>query len=310
MRRAAPDAPCPERLLAEADRLLEAQARRGVAVLAFGDPAYPARLLDLGDPPPVLFVRGTLPATPTLAVVGTRALDAAGERVTRLCAQAGLDAGRAIVSGGALGADTVAHLEAVEAGVPTVAVLGSGLDLPFPSENVRLFERVAANGAVVSELLPSHPSNRWTFPRRNRLVAALAHDVVVSRAPRKSGALITADLAFKLGRPVWCAPGDPTDPLAAGTLDLLARGARPVLSRQAFAKALGATAAPARAEPELPAGSPDATAVLAALAGGPSDADSLAEATRLPARRLATVLTELELDERVRREGASFVRVR
>ncbi len=311
VRKVPPDAPCPERLLAEAERLLEAQARRGVRVVVPGHVDWPERLADLPDPPALLFVRGTLPAGPSLAVVGTRGLDAAGERVTRLCARAGLDAGRLIVSGGALGADTVAHREALEAGAPTVAVLGSGLDHPFPPENERLFDRIAANGAVVSELLPSQASTRWTFPKRNRLVAALAHDVVVTRAPRRSGALITAALAAKLGRPVWCVPGDPTDPSAAGTLDLLEHGARAVVSQAAFARALGAVTSPVRPEPPLALqGPPEVVAVLSALGAGPLDLDALAEATGLAARTLAGVLTELELDGRVRRQGASVVRVR
>jgi DNA processing protein len=309
VRRAAADAPCPPRLLDEAERLLARLQQQGVTVLACGAAGYPARLLDLSDPPPLLFVRGALPEGPSLAVVGTRRLDAAGERVTRLCAQAGLDAGRLIVSGGAAGADTLAHEAALEAGAPTIAVLGSGLDHPFPSENARLFDRIAERGAVVSELLPAVRSNRWTFPRRNRLVAALAHDVVVTRAPARSGALITARLAAELGRPVWCVPGDPTDPSAEGTLDLLARGARPVVGREAFAQALGASPG---VPPVVPTdtGTPDEVAVLGALLSGACDLDTLAERTRLASRHLAAVLTGLELDGRVRRVGASFVRSR
>lgn len=307
VRQAAPDAPCPERLLGEADRLLEGLHRRGVAVLGFRGPGYPARLLDLSDPPPLLFVRGRLPEGSMLAVVGTRRLDAAGERVTRLCAEAGLDAGRVLLSGGAAGADTVAHETALAAGVPTVAVVGNGFDHPFPAENVRLFDRIAEQGAVVTELLPHVEAARWTFPRRNRLVAALAHDVVVSRAPARSGALITAGQAFELGRPVWCVPGDPTDPTAEGTLGLLDRGARPVVSREAFARALGAVEAPPRAA--VPAtGDPDELAVLAALAAGPCDLDTLVETTHLASRRLAAALTGLELGGMVARRGASFQR--
>lgn len=317
VRRAAPDAPCPPRLLEEAERLLLRMEQQGVTVLGYRAKGYPARLLDLPDPPPLLFVRGVLPEGPMLAVVGTRRLDAAGERVSRLCAQAGLDAGRVIVSGGAAGADTVAHETALEAGAPTVAVLGSGIDHPFPSENERLFDRVAERGAVVSELLPHELSTRWTFPRRNRLVAALAHDVVVTRAPARSGALITARLAAKLGRPVWCVAGDPTDPSAVGTLDLLARGAHPVVGREAFAKALGASStapgACGAATPGAPVadtGTPDEVAVLAVLRAGPCDLDTLAERTCLASRSLSAVLTGLELEGRVKRAGASFVRVR
>jgi len=309
VRQAAPDAPCPEPLLADADRLAERLRRSGVAILGFRKPGYPSRLLELADPPPLLFVRGTLPEGPMLAVVGTRRLDAAGERVTRLCARAGLDAGRVLLSGGAAGADTVAHLTALEAGAPTVAVVGNGFDHPFPAENTRLFDRIAEHGAVVTELLPHVAAARWTFPKRNRLVAALAHDVVVSRAPGRSGALITADLAIGLGRPVWCVAGDPTDPTAVGTLELLERGARPVVSREAFARALGAGDVAARPAPPE-SGSPDERVVLAALADGPCDLDTLAERTRLSARHLAGVVTGLELEGRVRRAGASFLRTR
>jgi DNA processing protein len=293
----------------------EARARageleaRGVRLLCLCDDAYPAPLRDLPDPPPLLFIQGALPARwDAVGVVGTRQLDDYGRRASVWVARTAVEAGRLVVSGGALGADTVAHQEALAAGGVTVAVLGSGLSELAPPSNRALFERIARDGgALISEFLPEQTPARWTYPKRNRLVAALSDPLVVTRAPMKSGALITARLALGLGRAVWATQGELFDELGAGCSALLDEGARALSSRRAFCDALGHPRAGQERPPAdawMDALSPDARRVARRLAQSAADQDELIQATGLDARRLGVALAELEIDGRIHRQGA------
>jgi DNA processing protein len=338
---AAPGVEPPAAVWACTDDLLGSLERSGTRVTALGEPGYPAALLELPDPPPFLLVRGELPAdwARAVAVVGTRDLDQYGERVTALVAGAAALAGHLVVSGGAAGADTVAHRTALERGGRTVAVLGSGFDHPFPPENVTLFTEIAEKGgAVITEYLPQVHPDRFTFPQRNRLVAALSREVVVTRAPASSGALITARLARGLQRRVWAVVGDLFDPAAAGCHALLGEGALPWASPAVFLRALGlapalasrlasslpggaalraAGAASRRARPAFaaqaamsapPALPPDLDeeerAVAALLMSEAFDLDELSARTTIPIRRLSPVLTRLELRGLIARKGS------
>lgn len=164
---------------------------------------YPRSLLALGEPPPVLFVRGRTSWVdrPALAIVGARESDEEGLAMAARLAWLASDAGLVVVSGGAHGIDAAAHLAAIECGT-TVAVAATGVDVAFPADHASLFERVANTGAVVSELLPGTLPRKSFFPTRNRIIAALASAVVVVRGTSKSGALITAKWALRLDRPL------------------------------------------------------------------------------------------------------------
>jgi len=193
--------------------------------LVKGDAGYPQRLLDLSDPPEELHVHGRYPEVPMIAIVGSRNADPTARRFVSGLAGEIVDRGYGIVSGGALGIDTAAHRGALEAGGVSVAVIGSGFDFLYPEANRELFAELADQGAVVSEFHPSQPPTKWTFPRRNRIIAVLARAVIVAQAGERSGALITARNARELGIPVGAVPGPAGDSRHRGTHQLLRGGA-------------------------------------------------------------------------------------
>jgi DNA processing protein len=188
---------------------------------------YPGRFEKLSDPPSVLRVRGQMADVPLVAIVGTRHPE---KRMVRFAAELASQLATrhiGIVSGGALGIDTAAHRGALDAGGVTVAVLGSGFEFIFPEKNRTLFEEIAKNGGAVVSEFPDHtPPARWTFPKRNRLVAAMAGAVVVVQAPLRSGSMITARISKGIGVPLGAIPGAPTDHLSTGCNRLIQGGAR------------------------------------------------------------------------------------
>jgi DNA processing protein len=209
----------------EADRIVARLERAGLTVLTIDEPAYPTRLRALEEPPPVLFVRGSLDAlssTHAVAVVGTRRPTEAGRRIASRIADAVARMDACVVSGLALGIDGAAHAAVVAAGRPTVAVLGSGHDRLFPRAHIRLAEAIVeAGGALVSELPPDASPSKGTFPRRNRVISGLAEATVVVEAAARSGALITARWALEQGRECFLVPGSIDAPASAGCLAFL-----------------------------------------------------------------------------------------
>ena len=194
---------------------------------------YPARLRELRNLPPVLFVWGdetVLLREAQIAVVGTRKASAYGLRVASLLTEALAKSGMVVVSGGALGVDSAAHEGALRAGGKTIAVLGCGLGTDYLRENGGLRRRIAQNGAVISEFLPYAPASRTTFPLRNRVISALAPGTVVIEAGEHSGSLITARCAMEQGRDLFAVPGDVISSAFTGANRLIRDGAKPVFS--------------------------------------------------------------------------------
>lgn len=197
----------------------------GIGVLVYGTSEYPDRLNHLADPPPVLFVLGKagLLTKKCTAVVGSRRATPYGRRVSRGLGGSLVAQGRCVVSGMAMGIDAEAHKGALPG--PTAAVLGSGVDVVSPPRNRALYQTILEHGAVVSEFAPGVRAEPHHFPRRNRIIAALATDVIIVEASRRSGALITAEIALNLGREVHAVPGPIDRPTSEGTNRLLADGA-------------------------------------------------------------------------------------
>jgi DNA processing protein len=280
----------------------------GARVVPLGSPAYPARLLELVDPPPVLFLRGRteLLDGPAVAVVGSRRATDYGRRIATRLAEALARGGVVVVSGFALGVDGEAHRAALAAGGGTIAVLGSGPDVVHPRAHARLFREVTARGLIVTEFAPATFPLPHHFPRRNRIMAALAHAVVVVEAAERSGALITARHALDLGRDVLAVPGPIDAPTSAGANALIRDGAQPVLGAEDLFRALDLPAPVAA--PAAPSGT-DASAVWAALDAGPAGVDEVAARSGLSARRALAALSLLELDGwAVQSGGARFAR--
>ena len=238
------------------------------------DAGYPAGLLALEHPPDPLWIDGDASALAprTVAIVGTRRMTAYGERVARELAGACAGAGVAVVSGFAQGIDSAAHRGALDAGGRTVAVLGEGIALFLATVRGRrrtLVPRVRASGALVSQYAPNFCAQPWTFAKRNATIAALAEAVVVIEAGQVSGALITAQDARRLGRPLFAVPGPIGSAASIGTNALIACGeARALVSVAALLDALGVATRTATGVRDDP--------VLEALASGALDFDSLA----------------------------------
>lgn len=265
--------PC-AREVAEAE--LAAGHHAGARLLAAGSSDYPAALLDLPDPPPLLWCLGdpALLARPCVALVGARNASSLGTRMARHLAGGLSEAGITVVSGLARGIDTAAHMASLEGG--TVAVMAGGVDVVYPPENASLAQEIAERGARLSEQpMGLRPLARH-FPRRNRLVSGLARAVVVVEAAAKSGSLITAGLALDQGRDVLAVPGHPFDARASGANMLIRDGATLVRSAADVLAALEAlpgaedAAADAAQAGDVAAAEP-ATPVPAAAAGAPPD---------------------------------------
>lgn len=240
-----------------AARELERAEALGVRFVLQGGPGYPARLLHLDDPPPVIALAGDprLLARRMVAVVGARNASAAGMALTREIARDLAAAGLCVVSGLARGIDAAAHEGALTVDGATLAVLACGLDVAYPPENARLQERIRRHGLLLSERpLGAVPKARH-FPARNRLIAALAELVLVVEAAERSGSLVTARFAAELGREVAAVPGSPADARHRGTNRLLREGAHLVESAADVLALLGdrpAPPAPRRRRPPQP----------------------------------------------------------
>jgi DNA processing protein len=209
-------------------------AAAGLEAVCRHDGAYPTGLSELEDAPRVLFVRGDVGAlrdvdtTPAVAIVGGRQASTYALEVALELGRALAVAGVPVVSGLALGVDAAAHRGTLGGRGRAIAVLASGADVPYPRRHRDLYERIAASGAVVSEMPPGTPAKKWAFPARNRIMAGLARMTVVVEAADPSGSLITSDFARDLGRSVAAVPGRVTSQIARGTNGLLRDGAIPI----------------------------------------------------------------------------------
>lgn len=206
--------------------------RGGIQVITIADPIYPRLLKMIPAPPPVFYVRGTLLPEDDLAIamVGTRRSTSYGREVTSRIAAGLAEAGVTVVSGLARGIDGAAHHAALKAGGRTFAVLGSGVDIIYPSEHDGLALQIIENGALISDYAPGRKPDAPNFPARNRIISGLSLGVVVIEAPSRSGALITVDFAADQGREVFVVPGSVLSDNSAGCLRLLRDGARVVAS--------------------------------------------------------------------------------
>jgi len=288
-----------------------------IAAIPGNDPAYPVALTTIADPPPVLWTRGHADAlrAPAVAIVGSRAASPYGLAVAEQLAGDLAASGLVIVSGLARGVDSAAHRGALAVGGVTVAVLGSGGDVIYPSEDAALAKAMEATVAVVSELVPGTGPQQWFFPLRNRIISGLARAVVVIEAGEKSGSLITARCALDQGRDVLAVPGNVLSGRNRGAHGLLRDGAKIVESADDILEELGMRrsggAGAGAADGE--SGSDTASVadpILACLVPGEaSDLDEIAGRSGLATPRLLPRLFELELLGKVRRVGGGrFVR--
>ena len=219
--------------MSRAEQILEKCQRKNIGIITIQDAAYPDRLRQIPDPPPVLYVRGSLPyldEMPAIAVVGTRKASPYGIKMAMRIGQEITACGGCVVTGLALGIDGAAAKGALMENGPCVGVLGTAVDVNYPAANMALIDDVAAVGAVVSEFPPGYPTRPDNFPRRNRIMSGLSCGTCVVEAPVRSGALITADLALEQGRDLFAVPGNADSAASAGTNALIRDCARAVTS--------------------------------------------------------------------------------
>jgi len=208
-------------------RTMEWADKNGYEIVTISDHNYPAALRDLYDPPPFLFLKGTVTDADSraMAMVGSRNATEYGRSMATRIAGDMARHGVTVVSGMALGIDAASHRGALEAGGRTIAVLGSGIDVVYPRENKKLYAQIVEQGAVISEFFPGVDPNPGHFPRRNRIIAGLSRGVIVIEAGEKSGALLTADMALAYGRELFAVPGNVSSRLSVGANELLKSGA-------------------------------------------------------------------------------------
>jgi DNA processing protein len=284
------------------ERALAWLEQPGCAIVTLADSAFPRLLLEIADPPPLLYCRGRaeLLNSPALAVVGSRNATAQGASNAEQFARSFSAAGLTIVSGLAQGIDAAAHRGGLTAPGSTIAVLGTGVDVVYPQANAALAAEIAERGLLVSEYALGTKALGHNFPRRNRLISGLAQGCLVVEAALASGSLITARAAAEQGREVFALPGSIHSPLSKGCHALIKSGAKlaesaeDVLSELAAFRRTGF--ASTRAAP-APAGSADP--LLEHMGFDPVDVDSLCARAGLPAERVSAELLRLELDGRI-----------
>ncbi len=288
------------------DGEMEKLERHGVQVVVCEDPVYPSRLKEIYDYPPVLYVKGNLPAQdePCLAVVGTRRPTIYGRQVTEEIVTDLVRSKITIVSGLARGIDSVAHRAALDAGGKTIAVFASGLDITYPRENTRLAQSIMGHGALVSEHPLGVKPRPESFPLRNRIMSGLSLGILVVEAGERSGALITAHQAVEQNREVFAIPGSILSPASQGTNRLIQEGAKLVRNYTDILQELNLTIIVQQAEMRefSPANDAEA-AILKQLGPEPNHIDEICRRSGLTMPEVSSTLAMLELRGIARQVG-------
>ncbi|HET7596083.1 MAG TPA: DNA-processing protein DprA [Burkholderiales bacterium] len=282
-------------------------------VVTLGDPRYPQSLLQIPDPPPLLYVKGRTERLngPALSIVGSRHATPHGLKLAESFATALSDAGLTIVSGLALGIDAAAHRGGLSGRSSSIGVVGTGLDIVYPARNRALAHELAASGALISELPLGTKPLAGNFPRRNRLISGLGRGCLVIEAAAQSGSLITARLANEQGREVFAVPGSVHSPLSKGCHRLIKEGAKLVERAQDVLEELRLPFAPAPQTREEAPLKPGAEKLLKDLGYDPCDIDTLIVRSGLGSDELSALLTELEIAGRVAMlPGGKYQRLR
>ena len=275
----------------------------GVRIVSFASPDYPPRLRTIVDPPPCLYSSGDICAVDdnAVAVVGTRSASDYGRKVAREISSGLASLGFTVISGMARGIDAMAHDAALNNGGRTIAVLGSGVDIAYPPEHDKLYQRIREQGAVVSELPMGTRPLAFNFPARNRLISGLSIGVVVVEATEKSGSLITAASALEQGREIFAVPGQAGASRSRGPHQLIRQGAKLVesvediieeIAPQLRRRGQSQSQAPRRLPSDTAA---DVRAIFDLLQDRPLHIDDLVQNSGMAASRVSQILLELEL---------------
>jgi len=296
------------------DRVWERLQESGIKVLTWEDQAYPKRLIEIDQPPPVLDLRGDLLPEDdwAVAVVGTRRITGYGRQVAEEISSFLANNGITVISGLARGVDSVAHKSALDAGGRSLAVLGNGVDQIYPPEHRRLADAIVQHGALISDYPPGTPPDSVNFPPRNRIISGLSQAVVIVEAGERSGALITANFAAEQGRDVFAVPGNINAPQSKGTNRLIQQGANPLLDAQEILEMLNLTQIVEHraARAALPV-DPTEARLLGVIGHEPRHIDDICRQSDLPIDQVSATLALMELKGIVRQVGGmNYVAVR
>jgi DNA processing protein len=296
------------------DEIWDRLQSHAIEVLTWEDDSYPKRLMEIDQPPPVLYVRGDLLPQDefAVAIVGTRRVTAYGRQVAENVGAFLARNGLTIISGMARGVDAVAHRAALDAGGRTLAVLGNGVDRIYPPEHRKLADMIIQNGALISDYPLGTPPDSMNFPARNRIISGLAQAVVIIEAGDRSGALITAGFAADQGRDVFAVPGNINAPQSVGTNRLIQQGAHPLVDPQEILETLNLTLVNQHqvARVILPADANEAQ-LLRVISQEPLHIDEICNQTAMPIETITATLTMMELKGMVRQVGGMhYVSVR
>lgn len=288
------------------DQILEKIDQQSIHLITWDDGDYPRRLKEISQPPPLLFVKGSINVEDdwAVAVVGTRRVTPYGRQVAGEIARYLVQNGVTIVSGLARGVDAIAHQSALQEGGRTMAVLGSGVDVIYPPEHRKLAAEVSQQGALISDYPMGTQPDGVNFPPRNRIISGLTLATIVVEAGEKSGALITAEFAVEQGREVFAVPGSILTPQSEGTNHLIEQGARPLLKMSEILEVLKLEQIPEKqlVRRTLPL-NPSEKNLLAQLSHDPVHIDELCERTGLPIIDVSATLTMMELKGLVSQVG-------
>ena len=293
----------------------------GISIVSLDDPNYPEKLKDIYDPPAVLYMKGRLPdfeRSLSIGIVGTRNATAYGKRTSHVLAGSLAKVGVIIISGGAVGIDSLSHTAALEVGGVTLCVLGCGINYPYLMANARMRNTIAERGALISEYPPDYPPGKYTFPERNRIISGLSDGVLVIEAGVKSGSLITARNALEQNRDVFAVMGNITSPYSQGTNALIKDGAIPVTDYTdiiSYYPQFRLEGDPDDIVEDIPVHKTDidvcadAVKVHHAVTAEPVHIDTITSAVKLPVNVVLQALTELELEGLIKAEKGRMYRI-
>jgi DNA processing protein len=270
---------------------------------------YPKRLKEIKDPPKILYYLGEIKSEENcLAIVGARKCTNYGKEIAYRIASDLAEAGLTIVSGFAPGIDTMAHKAAIEKGKRTIAVLGTGLDEKsiYPKSNLKLIDKILENGgAIISEFEPGTHGTKYTFPQRNRIISGLSLGVLVVEAKMQSGALITAKYAKEQKRKIFAVPGSIFSQTSKGCHFLIKNGAKLVESAEDILEELGIRKKEIGRK-KIKGKTPEENLILEVLKEGASDVEKIIEKTKLPPSKVASILSILEIEGKIKNLGGNI----
>ena len=268
------------------------------------DNAYPILLRGIASPPKSLYAIGEIPDLPMIAIVGTRKPTDYGRQISYQLSSQLAKAGFCVVSGMALGVDAIVHKAAIEAGGKTIAVLGSGLDKPYPISNHGIYKEIASGaGAVISEYPLGTQAYKQNFPARNRIIAGLSLATIVTEADAKSGSLITANFALQANRTVMAVPGNISSPRSAGPNNLIKNGAQ-LITNIADVLAILGLQLPSMVTAKPRADSREEARIMEQLADRSLTTEQLIELTEIDAINIASIISLMEINGKIRNLGA------